>query len=212
MVSANNRCTLLDKLNNGIKVIVIISILVIAFCPPTYSNSFNVEIGTDMNAAFTLEGDIGICFKDYDFLYCGVKTQIYKLSNREDNSWNTSSIFNNLLLSGFRYRVPVYKNKKNSTIGFHTDIKGYLNPYVPKKLKYTDTTDVGKIAYGKYDYQLGYGIGFGFYILPEDSDGYVSIKFELTNIDAFKTLRQFKDYYTFPEHYLLALSISLFQW
>jgi len=75
-------------------------------------------MGALMNFVPKVESIIGYCFTDNDYIFGGVKYQIYNLIPKydwvEDDLWSTNTIHNLLLYTGARYLLSIAKIKKNN--------------------------------------------------------------------------------------------------
>jgi len=198
----------------SISLLFVIFIYISAQC-----QSYNIDTSTDANIGFNVEADIGHSFSGKDFIYAGAKILTYKLLDHDDNIWDQKYVHNGALVSGLRYmfRIKKLKHKENqrgeSELGIYPEVKAYFSPYVPRKFTFTDTMENKKTVWGNYEYQFAYGFGIGIYIDDlEDDIGHLALKFEISNLDSFKIVRGFKDYYTFPEHSVLSIGISVFLW
>lgn len=194
----------------------------------SYSQSFNVDasIATDSKNnlfIYNFSPGVGYCFSDRDYIFGGLKYQVYSLIPKydrvEDDSWSTNTIHNLLVYTGARYLLPITKIKKNTdneyTIGFIPEVKIYLNPYVPRRLKYINNSDEEVSAKGDYSCQVSYSFGFGIYFEPTNSDKYFALNFEYSTIDAFKTIKQLNyegKTFNFPTKEQYSIGFSFFFW
>jgi hypothetical protein len=199
-----------------------------AFWNISYPQSFNVDasIATDSKNTlfiYNFSPGIGYCFTDKDYIFGGVKYQVYNLIPKydrvEDDLWSTNTIHNLLFYTGVRYLLPTAKIKKDTdnefTIGFIPEFKVYLNPYVPRRLKYINSFGEERSAKGDYNCQVAYSLGFGVYFEPINSDMYFALNFEYCNIDAFKTIKQLKyegKTFNFPNKEQYSIGFSFFFW
>lgn len=210
------------------KYALVIIFTLFAFWNMSYPQSFNVDasIATDnKNTLFiyNFSPGIGYCFTDKDYIFGGVKYQVYNLIPKydrvEDDLWSTNTIHNLLFYTGARYLLPIAKIKKDTeneyTIGFIPEFKVYLNPYVPRRLKYINSFGEEKSAKGDYNYQVAYSFGFGVYFEPINSDMYFALNFEYSTIDAFKTIKQLNfegKTFNFPTKEQYSIGFSFFFW
>lgn len=193
-----------------------------------YSQSFNVDasIATDSKNnlfIYNFNPGIGYCFAERDYIFGGLKYQVYNLIpkyNRvDDDLWSTNTIHNLLVYSGARYLIPITKIKKNTvneyTVGFIPEVKVYYNPYVPRQLKYINSSGEEVSAKGDYSCQVSYSFGLGIYFEPVNSDKYFALNFEYNTIDAFKTIKKLNyqgKTFNFPTNEQYSIGFSLFFW
>lgn len=194
----------------------------------SYSQSFNLDASISTDSKNTLfiynfSPGIGYCFSDRDYVFGGIKYQVYNLIPKydrvEDDLWSTNTVHNFLVYTGARYLFPITKIKKNTDnehiIGIMPEFKVYLNPYVPRRLKYINNLGEEKSAKGDYSCQIAYSIGFGIYFEQTNSDKYFSVTFEYNTIDAFKTIKQL-DFegksFDFPTIEQYSIGFSIFFW
>ena len=210
------------------KYALVIILTLLTFWNMSYSQSFNVDasIATDSKNTlfiYNFGPGIGYCFTDRDYIFGGMKYQVYNLIPKydrvEDDLWSTNTIHNLLIYTGARYLLLIAKTKKDTdneyAIGFIPEFKVYLNPYVPRRLKYINSFGEEKSVKGDYNCQVAYSFGFGVYFEPINSDMYFALNFEYCNIDAFKTIKQLNfegKSFDFPTMEQYSIGISIFFW
>jgi len=210
------------------KYILIIIFTFSTFSTLSYSQSFNLDASIASDSKNTLfiynfSPGIGYCFSDRDYIFSGIKYQVYNLIPKydrvEDDLWSTNTVHNLLVYAGARYLFPITKIQKNTdnehTIGFVPEVKVYLNPYVPRRLKYINSLGEEKSAKGDYSCQVAYSIGFGIYFKQINSDNYFALNFDYSTIDAFKTIKQLNfegKSFDFPTMEQYSIGISIFFW
>ncbi len=189
------------------------------------AQSFNIDASLATDAKnnifiWNISPGIGYSFTDKDYICGGIKFQSYSLipsyDRDEDDLWTTTTVLNFMFYAGTRYAQPVIKTKNSKkTLGVFPEVRLYLNPYLPRKIKFIDDNNEKVTVRGDYSMQASLGIGFGIYLMETDGNAYFALKFEYSTIDAFKTLRQLdykNKHFDFPVDTQFSLGLSIFLW
>jgi len=165
-----------------------------------------LDFGTGSQSNEPLSFDTGVSagqvfLKNKALVFGGFKLQKFpivpshKLRDNENKyTGQTTDLWNFSFHTGFRYSINLFQpNKKsNKQIGIFPECRLYFSPLMPKKVIYVQNNfpepDETITLKGQSVSQLAYAFSGGIYY-GNLKRGYLALKFEVSTIDLFESLR-----------------------